>query len=195
MKQRLAATIDADWFIHHDADEIREAPSPWNTLIEGVAALDAQGYNAINFDEFVFVPTEEQDDHEGSDFVSTMRYYYFFQPRALHRVNAWKKCDGQVDLISEAGHQACFADRKIAPQSFVLRHYMVLSRSHLLRKYLHERVYSRHEVEELGWHGWRARLADRPVHLPSRAALKDVSAGGWDRSQPFVTHWSFQDGA
>ena len=27
MKERLSQEIDADWFIHHDADEIREAPT------------------------------------------------------------------------------------------------------------------------------------------------------------------------
>ncbi|MCT7967819.1 glycosyltransferase family 2 protein [Laspinema sp. D1] len=30
-EEKLAVEIDADWFIHHDADEIREAPSPYKT--------------------------------------------------------------------------------------------------------------------------------------------------------------------
>src|ERR1700674_1338054 len=53
LKEQLAATIEADWFIHHDADEIREAPRPWRTLAEGIRAVDRAGWNAINFDEFV----------------------------------------------------------------------------------------------------------------------------------------------
>lgn len=195
LKEQLAATIDADWLIHHDADEIREAPGPWNTLAEGIAEMGRQRYNAINFDEFVFMPTQEQDDYEGTDYVSSMRYYYFFQPRALHRVNAWKKRSGPIDLVSEAGHRVCFPNRRIAPHAFVLRHYMVLSRDHLLRKYVRDRTYSRREVDELHWHGWRARLADLPVRLPSRTELKELEAGSWDRSDPFRTHRFFECGA
>lgn len=32
-EERLASEIDADWFIHHDADEIRQAPAPYQTLL------------------------------------------------------------------------------------------------------------------------------------------------------------------
>ena len=35
-KERLAAAIDAQWFIHLDADEIRQAPAPDQTLREAI---------------------------------------------------------------------------------------------------------------------------------------------------------------
>lgn len=35
LKENLADDIDADWFIHHDADEIMEAPSPLASLRDG----------------------------------------------------------------------------------------------------------------------------------------------------------------
>ena len=36
-KQELAATLDADWFIHHDADEIRTGAKPGQTLAAALA--------------------------------------------------------------------------------------------------------------------------------------------------------------
>jgi glycosyltransferase involved in cell wall biosynthesis len=188
LKEHLAVTIAADWLIHHDADEIREAPAPWRTLAEGFAAVDRAGYNAVNFDEFVFVPTREQDDFEGTDFVAAMQYYYFFEPRSLHHVKAWKNTGARVDLVSEAGHRVAFPGLRIAPQSFVLRHYIVLSRAHCLRKYRDQREYSRTEVEELRWHGWRAHMRDELIRLPAASEMKRIGDGVWDRSDPARAH-------
>src|SRR6476620_7968201 len=36
-KAELASEIDADWFIHHDADEFRESPWPGVSLLQGIA--------------------------------------------------------------------------------------------------------------------------------------------------------------
>src|SRR5689334_9957716 len=48
-KEELAREIDADWFIHHDADEFRESPWSGRSLAEAIAAVDRAGYNAIDF--------------------------------------------------------------------------------------------------------------------------------------------------
>jgi hypothetical protein len=74
-----------------DADEIREAPPPYSTLREGLEGADREGFNAVNFDEFVFLPTSEEESFEGTDYVASMEYYYFFEPRPLRQVKAWKK--------------------------------------------------------------------------------------------------------
>ncbi len=66
LKEKLAGDIDADWFIHCDADEIMEAPSPFASLRAGIESVDAAGFEAINFDEFVFVPTANTENYEGS---------------------------------------------------------------------------------------------------------------------------------
>jgi glycosyltransferase involved in cell wall biosynthesis len=42
-KERLASTIGADWFIHHDADEIREPSDSSSTLHRAVCDADAAG--------------------------------------------------------------------------------------------------------------------------------------------------------
>ena len=35
IKEKLASEINANWFIHHDADEIREAPKTFANLYQG----------------------------------------------------------------------------------------------------------------------------------------------------------------
>ncbi len=87
-KERLTKEIDADWFMHCDADEVREAAHPYRTLLEGIEDADRQGFNAINFDEFVFLPTDENQSFEGNDYVAEMHHYYFFEPYPLRRLNA-----------------------------------------------------------------------------------------------------------
>lgn len=186
-KERLAEEIDADWFIHHDADEIREAP-PWATsLKDGVEYVDGLGYNAVNFDEFVFVPAADGSECECGDYVSELTYYYFYQPGEHYRINAWKKGTSRVDLASSGGHRAQFAGRRIFPDSFILRHYIILGRKHAASKY--GRVYSSQEVLEDGWHAWRPHYEDGMLCLPRRAELKCLGHDrGWDRSAPLRRH-------
>ncbi len=129
-KEQLSSEIDADWFIHYDADEIREAPLPYKTLLEGIEEVDRQGYNAIDFDEFVFLPTSDDESYEGTDYVKTMQYYYIFQPWPLHQVKAWKKTEVPINLTNSGGHRVEFKGREIFPDLFIFWHYILLSKAH-----------------------------------------------------------------
>ena len=186
-KGELAQSLDADWFIHHDGDEIRETLPPWSSLLEGLAAVEAEGYNAVSFDEFVFLPTGDEESYEGVDYVESMRYYYFYRPADCHRVNAWKKQPQRVDLHSSGGHEVLFSGRRVYPRNFILRHYIALSRNHLIRKY-GSRSYSKEEVEVLGWHRGRAYFSASGISLPSAECLKRLGARGFDTSQPWHYH-------
>src|SRR6185295_586532 len=42
-KTQLATELDANWFIHHDADEFRESPWPELTLRDAIQRVDAHG--------------------------------------------------------------------------------------------------------------------------------------------------------
>jgi hypothetical protein len=189
LKEKLAAEIDADWFIHHDADEIHEAPLPYRTLLEGFIDADAQGYNAISFDEFVFLPTCDDGSFEGKDYVQEMRYYYyFFEPRSLRRLRAWKKQNGPVRLAPTGGHQILFPGRKVFPVPFIMRHYVVLSHAHALRKYA-GRIYSAKEISERHWHGLRATFRPDRLAFPDKSRLKPLSDDHtWDTSDPWPHH-------
>ena len=186
-KAELAASLDADWFVHVDADEIRLPPRSHQTLAEALAAVGRQGYNAVNFQEFTFVPTRESPDHDHARFLQTMRWYYAFTPRFPHRLNAWKRPDEPVDLASSGGHQVSFPGLRMYPYSFPMRHYLFLSIEHAVRKYV-ARKYDPAEVAD-GWH--RARAALRPeaiMLLPQSQLKKYISDDLLDASDPWVEH-------
>jgi glycosyltransferase involved in cell wall biosynthesis len=187
LKERLARQLDADWFLHIDADEIPEPPERDRQLVAALADVDRSGYTAVNFDEFCFVPTADDERHEGTDYVAGMRHYFYFAPRPERLIRCWKK-SAMLNLADSGGHDATFPGRRLYPVNFVLRHYMALSMDHLRQKYTQQRRYAEAEIAR-GWHSWRPRLAQLAVRTPSPAALCDIDRdGGWDRSRPFTRH-------
>jgi hypothetical protein len=196
-KERLACDLDADWFMHHDADEIRVAPRADQTLAAALAEVDAAGYNAVNFQEFTFVPTVEAPDHDHGRFRETMRHYYPFLPSSPHRLNAWKRQPEGVELAPSGGHQVCFPGLRMWPVSFSMRHYLFLSKEHAVAKYA-GRVRTSLETSR-GWGGWRTALAERTgelrtdlLPLPRQRELREyVTDDRLDPSDPLTTHvWS-----
>ncbi len=186
-KEQLARELDSDWFMHLDADEIPEPPQRNQSLISGLTAADSEGYTAVNFDEFVFIPATADERHEGGDYVQSMCRYFFFEPCKNRLIRAWRSAP-DIELSSSGGHAATFSNRRIYPQNFVLRHYITLSMDHLLRKYLGERTYAAAEVAK-GWHSWRPRLADELVRVPPDEELYDIRTDqGWNRSRPCAKH-------
>ena len=167
-KEELARELDADWFMHLDPDEMRLPPASGQTMLQGLEAVDHEGFNAVDFAEFTFVPTREEPDHDHPRFQTTMRAYYTFQkPPSPHQLKAWK-ANPQVELAS-GGHKVCFPEQKVYPHRFRMKHYLALSIPHAIEKYA-ERRYDPDEVES-GWHGWRARVTADKIRLPSESEL------------------------
>ena len=193
-KEQLAATLDADWLIHLDADEVRVPPRSAQSLGDALADVDAAGYNAVNFREFTFIPTVEAPDHDHARYEQTMRHYYAFASKTPQKLTAWRRQDGGIDLVTNAGHEVVFPGINPCPEDFVMRHYLFLSREHAIEKY----VRRRHDAAglELGWHGWRTRLQHDVVEtrqelleLPSQSALREyVSDDTLDASNPLTRH-------
>ena len=137
-KAALAAELEADWFLHTDADELRESPWPGTTLSQAIAAVDALGYDAIDFEVFNFCPTDDRF-RPGDELRAAFPYY---EPAAQFdrlQIKAWKKQRGPVDLATSGGHEVCFAGRRVFPLRFVLRHYPIRSQAHGERKVFTER--------------------------------------------------------
>lgn len=187
-KEQLAATLDADWFMHVDADEIHLPPRSDRMLAQAFAEVEARGYNAVNFIEFTFIPTQESPDHDHPNFQETMRWYYPFLPTLPHRLNAWKRQPEPVGLAWSGGHLVRFPGLHVAPQSFPMRHYLFLSRQHAIQKFV-DRRYDPAEIES-GWHGWRAKLKPEMIDLPSEAELRFYTADDkLDASNPRTKHY------
>lgn len=163
-KQQLARELDADWFIHHDADEFRESPWGHLNLLEGIGLVDRLGYNAIDFAVLNFWPTHDRFD-SAADVRDAFQYYEPGGSFDRVQVKCWKR-SADVDLMSSGGHDVQFAGRRVFPLRFVLRHYPIRGQAHGTRKVFDERS-SRFSAEERqrGWH---------------------VQYKGFQRGQPFV---------
>lgn len=186
-KEELARDLDADWFIHLDADELRLPPLDHRTLAEALAAVDRAGYNAVNFLEFTFIPTREDPDHDHPGYQQTLRTYYPFSPRYPHQLKAWKATD-DVELARSGGHRVGFEGLRMWPEPFPMKHYLFLSVPHAIEKYV-ERAYDSQEVAA-GWHGWRAQITASDIPLPSGAELRVAqSVGDLDPSDPRTRHY------
>lgn len=152
-KEQLASEIKADWFIHHDADEVRTSPWYGVSLKDGIWAADSAGFNAIDHTVIVFPPIDN-GFKPGSDFEKYFRHFEF-GTRAGHflQVKAWKNLGLPVSLAESAGHEVSFPGRKIYPRKFLLKHYPIRSQSHGEKKTFLERKPRRSpDGMAQGWH-------------------------------------------
>jgi glycosyltransferase involved in cell wall biosynthesis len=187
-KEQLAASLDADWLMHIDADERHYAPSKYKSLANAFAEAENQGFNAVNFMEYTFVPTREQPFHDHPRFADTMRCYYPFAPFLPHRLNAWKKQDGPVDLVSSGGHVMSFPGLSQFPESFIMKHYMILSMAHVEEKYCALQFGA--EDKKKGWGYPRVDMTVDMIQFPSEAELYVVHSGGeLDATNPRNRHF------
>jgi hypothetical protein len=188
-KEELFHSLEADWLVHIDADEVLLSPSDL-PLAAAIAEVDALGYDAIEFLEFTFIPTLESPDHDSPNFPTTLRTYYPFLPFSPNCVRAFKKQDGPMEIVWSGGHVVRFEhELKLYPEPFRKKHYLFLSSEHAAQKYV-RRLYRREEVEGRGWHDWRAHLRLEDIRLPSAAELSvTVSDEDLDASNPWTKHW------
>lgn len=160
-KQQLASQLDADWFIHADADEFRESPWAGMTLADAIHHVDGLGYNAIDFELLNFRPINN-DFLPGSDVRLAMLYFDGNENFNARQTKAWKNLHVPVDIVGAGGHDISFPDRQVFPVKFILRHYPVRSQEHGLRKVFEERK-QRFNKEERAeqWHVQYDSVIDR----------------------------------
>jgi hypothetical protein len=150
-KSELARTLDAGWFINHDADEFRESPWAGVSLAAGIRRVDALGFNAIDFAGLDFWPVHDRF-LPGEDVRQAFRFYKEAADYDRIQIRCWKKAD-DIELVSTGGHDARFNGRNVFPIRFLLRHYPIRGQAHGVRKILDERR-PRFVQEERarGWH-------------------------------------------
>lgn len=160
-KQELAHSIEADWFIHHDADEFRESPWFKLSLLEAIRYVDTLGYNAIDFELLNFRPIDNSFV-PGTDVRVAMHYYEGAEAGNELQIKAWKKQAQLVDLVSFAGHNVTFDGRKVCPVKFILRHYPVRSQLHGIKKVIQERKlrFNSREIRAFNWHTHYNQVVD-----------------------------------
>ncbi|HZS38056.1 MAG TPA: glycosyltransferase [Polyangia bacterium] len=188
-KEQLAQSLDGDWFLHTDADELRESPWPNQTLREGLELADRLGYNALDFAVLNFFPT--RDGFQRGDGLRA--FFTHFEPGGAFdrsQVKVWKRQPERVDLASSGGHDVKFAGRRVCPVRFLLRHYPVRSQAHGERKIFVERRPRFVEAEQRrGWHVQYARFQDGERFVRDPATLTRFD-GEAVRAQVAVRHRS-----
>ena len=138
-KEQLSQSLIADWFMHHDADEIRESPWPGITLRDAIYIVDKNRYNAIEFELLDFFPINN-DYHPGSD---PKKYFQYYQLNTKvinkYQIKAWKSTNHQVIFAKYGGHYVEFPDINVFPYKFIMRHYPIRSQKHGEKKIFQER--------------------------------------------------------
>lgn len=165
-----AASLDAQWVMHHDADELRYSPWPGTALAEAFARADALGYNAVDFTviDFRFLRSAPE---VSPPYENALNWFEFGRrPGHFLQVKAWKNYRVPVDLASSGGHEAKFNDRRIFPLKFLMKHYPLRSRSQAEKKVYRDRLpRMRREQREKGWH----------THYAQFETVTEIK--GWER--------------
>jgi glycosyltransferase involved in cell wall biosynthesis len=188
-KRAVYQEVEHDWVIHLDADEVLEHAQPGRSLADAILEADDAGYDALNFEEFVFLPEPHADFSERGDFTQMLRYY-LFEPRKNHRNLAWRRRPG-LDSLLTAGHTLPEDRVRMSPNNGVLRHYVVLSEDHARRKYL-ERKFDPREVAR-GWHGNRLTISEESLAFPRASTwlfeLSEPASKAFRRERPVSRHY------
>jgi glycosyltransferase involved in cell wall biosynthesis len=187
-KARVFENLRHDWIIHADADEWLQSSRKGESLLDGLDRINENGFNVVNFEEFVFLPYHGQQvdfDAYRKDILG----YYLFAPHERRLMRAWKR-SASLKNIDSGGHTLSGQEMKIAPESFILRHYIVLSHELAVQKYV-RRTFSRRDLER-GWHGNRLHLRAEDLELPPPDELKMLSrwdSKDFDRTEPRKIHY------
>ncbi len=189
IKKQLYDSLKHDWIVHHDADEILEHCKPEMTLRDAIREADTGGFNAINFEEFVFIP-EPGTDYNCRNYYTDLLRYYFFEPKKNRLNRAWKRT-AQFSNHLSGGHTLVGDNLIVAPENHILRHYMILSQDHAKEKYLN-RCFDILDIVG-GWHKKRLRIYENNMLLPDLSDsifhLKDHSSKDFCKSNPVSNHF------
>ena len=181
----IADEIASGWIVWQDADEILESHDPSESLRQAIERIDATGANAINFDEFVFLPLGI-DVQPGQDFRSLIRHYYFHEPRPQRLMRAWRA--GQGFIQADGGHQVVGEGLRVHSRNLALRHYPFLSADHARRKYS-QRTFSDRDVAK-GWHAKRMGVLPGDMEFPVLERLVTWTPGEpLETSDPWPHHY------
>jgi hypothetical protein len=187
-QERLLAGLEADWHLLLSPDEVMHSYVRDEPLAKAIERIDRAGYDAINFDEFVFLPVDREyvPDHEG---MQPLRWYYFYEVRSPNQMRAWKKASN-LSNVRYAGHRLAGADFRLAPESFALRHYIFRSQAHAFEKYA-KRAFAADELER-GWHRRRANQPAARFAFPPTTelhSLADPTDRNLERGHPRKLHY------
>ena len=149
-KEQIAKSLNYDWYINVDSDEIRY--SPWHdiNLRAALEKVDQLGYTLVNFKLFNFRMI--QDTTRTTSIEDELKFYSLPGFHDINQVRAWKSHPA-IELASTGGHITSRPDSRVFPIRFILKHYPIRSIAHGIRKLTTERKARFSPTERRkGWH-------------------------------------------
>jgi hypothetical protein len=188
-KQQLAEGLPHAWLVHHDADELMHHCNGISNLRQCIEEAEAEGANALNFEEFVFLPDPGfQPTHV--NYLGDHKHYYYFVP-AENRLNRAFRRELIGCNLAGAGHVLQCDHLKLSATTHVLRHYIALSEAHIKQKYA-SRKFSASELAR-GWHSNRVAIPPDSLSIPRFSpylcTLSPAHPGLLERSRPASKHY------
>lgn len=174
--ETLAGELRADWYLKHDADEIRRSPWDGVTLREAMWSVQLAGYNVLDFTVINYPPTDG-GFHRGVDPWEHFRYFEFgSRPGHFRQFKAWRNFGQEISYASSGSHQIDFEGARVFPYKFELHHYPLRSQEHGLRKVLQERM-TRYlpSAKKRGWHNHYDHISEETNLVRDPADLFDRS--------------------
>lgn len=156
--EELGRSLQYDWFIHYDADEMRISPWKNATLRQAIYYMDYLGYNLVENTVIDFKLTEETGE---SIFMKDV--YFDFGHRNSHfkQTKSWKKTDS-ITLKESGGHIAVVPEPRIFPLKIVTRHYPFRNIEQAQKKvFMDRKPRFAKERGKRGWHGQYEAMKDK----------------------------------
>jgi glycosyltransferase involved in cell wall biosynthesis len=187
-REEIALYADADWVVFVSADEIMHSYVPGETLSAALARIAAQGFDVVDFNEFVFLPVDGDYVPDCAE-PQPLRHYYFFEP-ARPRLMRARRTGLDVSHVEAGGHVLEGQSYRLSPETFALRHYLFRDQAHASAKYA-GRTFRPDELVR-GWHGNRVGVPPSRFILPPKSALHCLDRPedrNLRRDRPRATHY------
>ena len=190
MQAREAAALrsGADWVLFVSADEVMNSYRANETLSDAIGRVAATGAEVIDFNEFVFLPID-QDYVPDLWGYQPLRHYYFFEPNQPRLMRA-RNNSLLVSHVEHGGHFLSGAEYKLSDEKFALRHYIFQNQEHAKRKY-RDRVFSKEELAR-NWHSNRHNQPEFRFQFPEPKKLEQLpnpEDRRLIRSHPYDLHY------
>jgi hypothetical protein len=165
-----------DWISWPDQDEFLEGPDRQRSYYEHLAAADAAGVDWIEFNNFNFWWTEDDDQSEPSP-TRRVRHYARW-PDCPPRIRAWR---ARATNIREFNHNPL--DGTPAPVRFNLRHYPMRSEAQMRARVERDRAGLRRG--DMNFHYENMALRGEGLRIPASALHVDDGVSELDPEPVF----------
>jgi len=182
--EELSREIEADWFVRRGADEVLTPPWPGVSYRDALYLVDLAGFNCVDHTVVEFNPVDDAFE-AGADYEAYFRHFAFGTNKAhFQQRKAWKNYGQSVSMAESGGHDLPFADRRIYPFKFLLKHYPVRSQKHGEKKIFRERK-DRWNPEERakGWHDHYDQIEEDHAFVISPSALNTFEEADFNKTR------------